>query len=262
MNDLWSRIISLFNGTAKNGFDYALGILAILIVLMTLVCSITSIILAIKYIRYNRRANSANMTGEEVARRVLDENGLQHIKVKAVGSILFGNSYSHYFKKVRLRRLTRHKTSITSLGMGAQKACLAILDKEGDKDMRKRIRLIPLTTFGPFAFIPLVVVGVILDIILFHSSGIATIIAGSVGILFFLFSFLLCLMTLKTEKKAQQRAYKILKEDHLANDSELNDLQKLFKLYNTEYVNDTILSMLKLLYYVLLVLSKVLKKDS
>jgi hypothetical protein len=39
--------------------------------------------------------------------------------------------------------------------MGAQKAALAILDKEGDEDMKKRIRLVPLVTFGPFAFIPL-----------------------------------------------------------------------------------------------------------
>ena len=59
----------------------------------------------------------------------------EHIKVSKNGSILFGNSYSHFFKKVRLRRLTWKKDSITSLSIAVQKASLAILDKEGDPDM-------------------------------------------------------------------------------------------------------------------------------
>ena len=122
-------------------FEIALGIVACLIAIVSVYALIVSIWLMIKYIKFNRQNNSAGLTGQEVARLILDENGLNHIKVKATGSLLFGNSYSHYFKKVRLRRFTRHEHSLTSLGMGAQKASLAILDKEGDADMRKRIRL-------------------------------------------------------------------------------------------------------------------------
>ena len=80
----------------------------------------------------------------EIARSILDANGLEKIKVKRTGSLLFGNSYSHYFKKVRLRGFIRHEKSLTSIGMGVQKAALAILDKEGDADMKKRIRLVPM----------------------------------------------------------------------------------------------------------------------
>ena len=96
---------------------------------------IVSVWLSVKYHVFNKKENSAGLTGEQVARKILDKNDLQHIKVKVTGSLMFGNSYSHFFKKVRLRRFTRHKTSLTSLGMGAQKASLAILDKEGDPDM-------------------------------------------------------------------------------------------------------------------------------
>jgi Zn-dependent membrane protease YugP len=136
--------------------EIALMIVGFLIVIVGIVSGITSIWLVIKYFRFNRKENSLGLTGIQIARKILDDNGLEHIRVKRTGSLLFGNSYSHYFKKVRLRGFIRHETSVTSIGMGAQKAALAILDKEGDEDMKKRIRLVPLVTFGPFAFIPLI----------------------------------------------------------------------------------------------------------
>lgn len=201
------------------------------------------------------------MTGQEMARKILDDNGLQHIKVKATGSLMFGNSYSHYFKKVRLRRFTRHEASLTSIGMGAQKASLAILDKEGDPDMKRRIRLVPLITFGPFAFIPLLAIGVILDLLVFGGSGIVTLIFGGIGLLFYVYALVLSVITLKTEKKAQERAYEILKADGLITDDELSSLKELFKLYNIQYINDIILSALELIYTVLEIAIEIKRRD-
>ena len=139
-----------------------------LIAVLTVFSTIVSIILAIRYVKYNRMQNSMNMTGEDAARRLLDQNGLSDIKVKTTGSLLFGNRYSHFFKKIRLRRLTRHQDSLTAMAMAAQKVGLAVMDKEGDPDMKTRNRLIPVLTFGPFAFIPLVLLGMVLDIFLFY----------------------------------------------------------------------------------------------
>ena len=146
------------------------------LVILGVISGIVSIILAIKYYRFNRKQNSRFLTGEQAARRILDSHGCQDIRVSCVGSILFGNSYSHWFKKVRLRRLTYRKTSITSLAMAAQKSSLAILDREGDKQMRTRVYLNPIIIFGPIAFIPLIVIGVLLDYLLFNSTGKITIV--------------------------------------------------------------------------------------
>jgi Zn-dependent membrane protease YugP len=188
----------------------------------------------------------------EIARSILDAHGLQKIKVKRTGSLLFGNSYSHYFKKVRLRGLIRHETSLTSIGMGAQKAALAILDKEGDPDMKKRIRLVPLITFGPFMFIPLILVGVALDYLVFNgTSSVFTLALGSLGLLFYVYSIVLSVSTLKTEKKAQARAYEILERDYGIKEEELSALKELFHLYNIQYINDIILSSLELVYTIL-----------
>ena len=231
--------------------EIALMIVGALIFIVGLVSVITSIWLVIKYYRFNRMANSLGLTGIELARKILDDNGLQHIKVKRTGSLFFGNSYSHYFKKVRLRGFIRHETSITSMGMGAQKAALAILDKEGDEDMRKRIRLVPLVTFGPFAFIPLIAIGALIDYFMFNGNGICTLALGAIGLLFYLYSVVLSILTLKTEKKAQSRAYEILEKDYNVTADELSALKELFHLYNVQYVNDIILSLLEVLYTVL-----------
>ena len=235
------------------GLEIALLIVGVLIVIVGIVSGITSIWLAIKYYKFNRLENSLGLTGMQIARKILDDNGLEHIKVKRTGSLLFGNSYSHYFKKVRLRGLIRHETSLTSIGMGAQKAALAILDKEGDADMKKRIRLVPLITFGPFAFIPLILVGIALDFFVFNGSvsGICTLVLGAIGLLFYVYAIVLSVLTLKTERKAQDRAYDILEKDYHITEDELLALKELFKLYNIQYINEIILSSLELLYTIL-----------
>ena len=244
------------------GLQIALCVVGLLIVVVALVSLVVSLWLAIKYARFNRRKNSAGLTGEETARKVLDDNGLQHIKVKVTGSVMFGNSYSHYFKKVRLRRMTRHKTSLTALGMGAQKACLAVLDKEGDPDMKKQIRLYPIVTFGPFAFIPLIIVGVLLDFFVFNQSGICTYVLGGLGLLFYAYSIVLSVLTLKTEKKAQNRAYEVLRSSRLATEEELEDLKDLFRLYNIQYINDIIMASLELIYTLLQIALALSQGDS
>ena len=241
--------------------QYGLAVAAILVTLLIILMSVVSLIvfiyLSISYIRYNRKKNSVGLTGEQIARRVLDKNGLNNIKVSATGSVMFGNSYSHYFKKVRLRRLTYKKSSVASMAMAVQKSTLAVLDKENDPDMRRRVKLIPIISFGPLAFIPLVVIGALIDKFLLNGGGVCTVVGCALGLVFYLYSFILSLMVLKTEKKAQTRALEIMQKDNIANSEEREMAQKLFKLYNIEYVNDMVLSMLELIYYILQIVSMV-----
>lgn len=242
--------------------QWAIFIVGALIAVVAVVSVGISIWLSIKYIVYNRRKNSANLTGKDAARKILDANGLNHIKVSTFGSLIFGNSYSHYFKKVRIRRLTTKKASITSLAIGAEKASLAVLDKERDPDMVTRIRLTPLMYFGPFAFIPLIAIGVIIDIIYFNFSGLPTIIAAAVGIAIYAISFVLSIKVLKTEIKAQKKALEILKAENLATSEELDMMQELYKLYNIEYVNDIIMEFLQLILRVLEFIAKMQSQNS
>lgn len=242
--------------------QWAIFIVGVLIALVAVVSLCVSFWLMIKYIAYNRRTNSANLTGGDAARKILDANDLKHIRVSSFGSLLFGNSYSHYFKKVRIRRLTTKKASITSLAIGAEKASLAVLDKERDPDMITRIRLTPFIYFGPLAFIPIVVIGVAIDYLVFNFSGIATVIATCSGLLLYVISFVLSIKVLKTEVKAQKKAIEIMQNQNLATEEELGMMTELYKLYNIQYVNDIILEFLQMIMRVLQIIAKIQNSNS
>jgi Zn-dependent membrane protease YugP len=117
--------------------------------------------------------------------------------------------------------------------------------------MKKRIRLVPLMTFGPFAFIPLILIGGLLDYFLFNGTGICTLVLGVIGLLFYVYAIILSVLTLKTEKKAQNRAYDILERDYGVASDELSALKELFRLYNIQYINDIIISSLELIHTIL-----------
>lgn len=129
--------------------------------------------------------------------------------------------------------------------------------------MKTRVRLTPLIYFGPIAFVPMVIVGALLDLFVFNSAnGICTIILTSIGLAFYLLSFIMSILVLKTEKKAQKRAYEIMKEDGMATDEELDMCQKLFRLYNIEYINDMVIALLELIYRVLQIVAYVQNSSS
>ena len=250
------------NGVSE-GIIIAMCVVVALLVIASIFALVVSIYLSISYVRYNKKQNSCGKTGEQIARKILNDNGLEHIKVSKTGSIMFGNSYSHYFKKVRLRRLTWKKQSVTSLAMAAQKSALAVLDKENDADMRTRVRLTPLIYFGPIAFVPMIIIGSLLDIFVFTSSnGICTIALTFVGLAFYILSFIMSVLVLKTEKKAQKRAYEIIKENSMATDEELGMCQNLFRLYKIEYINDMVIALLELIYRVLQIIAYVQNSSS
>lgn len=131
IRDLLTELTDINMNNVSDQIVVTMAIIVGLLVVASFFSLFVSIYLAIAYAKYNRTKNTCGKNGEEAARLVLDNNELEHIKVSKNGSILFGNSYSHFFKKVRLRRLTWKKDSITSLSIAVQKASLAILDKEG-----------------------------------------------------------------------------------------------------------------------------------
>ena len=98
-------IVDIGSFGLDTGLQIALIIVGVLIGIVAFVSMTVSVWLTVKYSIFNRKENSAGMTGEEVARKVLDDHDLQHIKVKVTGSILFGNSYSHFFKKSAAQKM-------------------------------------------------------------------------------------------------------------------------------------------------------------
>ena len=263
--DFIQKLIDLIKentGTTSDAIAWAMLIVGALIIVFALIGVFISIVLFFKYHKLNKTKNSCHLTGLDAARKILDNHGLQNIKVKATGSLIWGNSYSHVFKKVRLRRFTYKKDSVTSLAMAAQKSSLAILDKEKDPVMKARNVLIPLQILGPLMFLPLVLVGVGIDIAIAYfsktnSNYIMTFVFAGIGVLFYAVSFALTVVILKAETKAQAKSIEILRKDHLANESEIEAIKGLYKVYNLEYVNNMILAFLELLLRVLQIVAAI-----
>ena len=128
--------------------------------------------------------------------------------------------------------------------------------------MKKQIRLYPMVTFGPFAFIPLILIGALLDYFVFSQNGTCVYVLGGLGLLFYVYAIVLSVLTLRTEKKAQERAYIYLQEKKMATAGELEALRELFHLYNIQYINDIILSSLELLYTILEIAIAINKNSS
>ena len=97
---------------------------------------------------------------------------------------------------------------------------------------------------------------------MFNQSGVCTYALGALGLLFYVYAIVLTVLTLKTEKKAQESAYVYLSENGMATEEELSDLKELFRLYNIQYVNDIILACLELLYTVLQIAIELNKENS
>lgn len=257
--DLIQKIIDIIKektGATSDALAWAMLVVGALIIVFALIGIVISIYLWIKYHNLNKTKNSCGLTGEEAARKILDNNGLQNIRVSATGSFIFGNSYSHVFKKVRLRRFTYKKDSITSLAMAAEKSALAVMDKEHDPVMKARNVLIPLQILGPFMFLPLVIIGVAIDLAIAYlqktnPSFIPTLICAGSGVLLYVVSFVLTIVILKAETKAQAKSLEILKKENMANQKELELIKDLYKAYNLEYVNNMIISFLELVLRVL-----------
>ena len=70
-------------------------------------------------------------------------------------------------------------------------------------------------------------------------------------------SFVMAIMVLKTEVKAQRKALEILEKENMADSEEREMMKELFKLYNIEYVNNLILEFLEMIMRILQIIAKV-----
>ena len=83
----YQEILHIFRRNLYMALEIALIIVGALIAVVAAVSGIISLWLTIQYFRYNRRENSMGLTGFEIARKILDDHGLENIKVKRTSSV-------------------------------------------------------------------------------------------------------------------------------------------------------------------------------
>lgn len=246
----------MFNLLAANvdGLEVAYIAVGVLLGIAIIAALIAQIAVAVGYWRGNRTNNSLGLSGAEYARRLLDLNGMPDVQVKKCGiirTVLFGNHYSISKKTVYLRMRTINKPSLTAVAMAAQKVALAEQHKNKDTKMIVRSRLQGLGVFAPYLFIPLVVIGFLIDVFVAQTL-LFSLIATVLGLIFILFGFIVTLLNIPVEKKAMKRALVFLKAD--LTKEEIVIVKKIYRSYMVEYALQFIIAVLRIIQLILKIL--------
>ena len=192
--------------------NYGLFFLGIIITL------VAQIFVSSSYNKYKKVRNKNGLTGFEVARKILDENGLQDIHIVEIK----GNLTDHYDptrKVVRLSTEIFNGTSIASTSVAAHECGHAIQDKENYNFMQIRGKLVPIVNLSSKLGYLAVFIGLIFS---FFDLAIF-------GIVLLLAMLLFELITLPVEFDASNRASIQIDKFKLLEDNEKNQSKSMLK---------------------------------
>src|SRR5690625_3497324 len=99
------------------------------------------------YKKYSKIATSSYMTGAEVARKILDDNGLYDVKIEQVKGVL-SDHYDPRQKVVRLSEGNYHGQSMASSAIAAHEVGRSIQDAEAYAFLRFRSALDAVESLG------------------------------------------------------------------------------------------------------------------
>ncbi len=211
--------------------------LLIIFLLMLIIPIYASIKVNLSYKKYTKVNNEKNLTGFDVARRILDENNLGDIYVVETKGTM-SDHYDPRRKTVRLSTDVYHGTSISSLAIAAHECGHAIQDKEGYTWFKIRSMIFPIINIGQKIAYIVMIVGLFLSYMDYVYAAIG----------FTFLGLLFELVTLPVEFDASKRAKKIVLSDGMMSDNEKTGVDAVLNSAAFTYVAAVISSMLEMLY--------------
>ena len=192
------------------------------------------------FARWNKVPSRSGLSGAEVARRILDENGCRDVRIEPVS----GSLTDHYDPENGVLRLSSEvygSRSIAALGVAAHEAGHAIQDAQDYAPMRIRANLVPVANIGSGMAIPLFMLGLLM------SWEPLT----KIGILCFALAVLFYVVTLPVEFNASSRAVAVLSGSYLPQD-EVKGVKAVLSAAALTYVAAALQAVLQLLRLLLL----------
>lgn len=211
--------------------------LLIIFLLMLIIPIYASIKVNLSYKKYTKVNNEKNLTGFDVARRILDENNLGEIYVVETKGTM-SDHYDPRRKTVRLSTDVYHGTSISSLAIAAHECGHAIQDKEGYTWFKIRSMIFPIINIGQKIAYIVMIIGLFLSYMDYVYAAIG----------FTFLGLLFELVTLPVEFDASKRAKKIVLSDGMISDNEKTGVDAVLNSAAFTYVAAVISSMLEMLY--------------
>ncbi len=216
-------------------YSYTSVMNIVLYLVIILVPLFAQINVSASFSKYKKVDNKKKVTGFDVARKILDENGLQDIYIVETG----GNLTDHYDptrKVIKLSHDIFHGESIAAVSVAAHECGHAIQDKVGYKFMRFRSLLVPVVNLvSSFSWI-VILIGLLTEYFQIFIFGIGLI---SIGLLF-------QLVTLPVEFDASKRAKIELKRLKLIDSKEESYVSKMLGAAALTYVAGVLTSILEI----------------
>lgn len=255
---------SLFEGSgiessAIIGLLTALVIVSIALAVATVAAFVLRIIILANYWVADRTKSVGGYTGGSAAERLIAELGYTDVQVRQAGffkSMFFGNHYDPNTKTVWLRPSTYRRDNLTSVGLAVQKVAMAAQDKQDSTSLRSRWRLQKLAIFGPIFFIPLVAVGLIIDFAT-GFSGVPLLVFGLIALAYFVASFVLSVLNISVEKRANRDAMEMLEHTNILAPDEQERVRKVLNTYLLQYIVDFVINLLEIIRLLLKLLLRV-----
>jgi hypothetical protein len=198
--------------------------------------------------RYSRVRSARGLTGAEVARRVLDFNGLHEVQVEQVGGFL-SDHYDPRHKTLRLSPDVYRTPSLAAAGIAAHEAGHAIQDKQGYTALKFRTSIVPAVQIGSWLGPIIFLVG------LFIPSTLGESIAW-LGLILFGLTALFAVVTLPVEFDATRRAKQSLVTQGILGSEEMVGVNKTLDAAALTYVAAAIQAVMTLLYYTTLLVGR------
>ncbi len=213
---------------------YGLAIVAFLITI------IAQLSIKSKYRTYLEHKSSSHLKGFEIARKILDRNGLADVKVQMTQGLL-SDHYNPSNRTVNLSEEVYSTATITAASVAAHECGHAIQHKTGYKPLKFRSSLVPIVNFSSYAGYLAIVIGAL-------ASWVELI---YLGILLECVILLFELITLPVEFDASKRGLKELNNGFLTKD-EVKGAKKVLKAAAYTYVASVANTALQILRLVLM----------
>ncbi len=219
------------------GYFYGIDISYLILVMPALIFAMwASARVNSTFKKYSTVGNRKGLTGADVARQILDMNGLRNIIIERVS----GNLTDHFDPKARVVRLsdsTYSSTSVGAIGVAAHEVGHAIQHAQGYGPIKVRNAIVPVVRIASYAAWPLAILGVIMSF-----QGLV-----DFGIILFGVVVLFQLVTLPVEFNASSRAIRTLESCNMLDDEEVKCSKKVLSAAAMTYVASAAVAIANLL---------------
>ena len=213
----------------------------IIIIVATLITGGAQAYISSNYKKYKEIKVKSGKTGFDVAREILDKNGLSKVLILETEGELTDH-YDPSKKVVKLSHDIYHGNSIASVSVASHECGHAIQDKNGYAFLRFRNTIIPLVNFSTKIGYLAIVLGIILSLAKLMWVGIA----------FEVIILLFQLVTLPVEFNASSRALKLIKEYGIVTNDEHDGAKKMLTSAALTYVAGVLSTLAEILRYILI----------